>query len=376
MHGVELFLAAFVQSVAQSAPYLVLGYLIAAVIREWFSLEQLSGAFGSRGLRPVLTAAGIGSLLPMCSCTVIPVAVGLVRSGAARGTVLAFLVTAPALSPISIIMGIGLLGPLYTAVWLGTVAVGAVALGLIGNVLLAAGDHQFRDAVPAPATAAPQLPWPRRVARAVHWAWWDLGSEVSVDLVVGLALAAVVLALLPLDLIASWVGGPGLLPLILVALIGIPLYTCTVPSLPLVQSLLLKGMAPGAGVTFLISGPATNLGELLVLRRSLGSAAMWLFVGGLLVMSIAGGAFANSVVWAGYSYVPNAEPGVSGGCCVVSFLPGASAPPKDFLAAMVVVPWWHWPFAIPLAVCLGTGVVRRVLRWRAGTSAPAPETHP
>lgn len=142
--------------------------------------------------------------------------------------------------------------------------------------------------------------------RATHWAFWDLGTEVSVDLLIGLTLAALVLSVLPMGWIATWFGKQDFMTLIYVILIGIPVYTCSVPSLPVVQSLLLAGMSPGAAVAYLIAGPATNLGELMVLKRQFGKRATYLFTGGLVVMSLAGGLIADHLVFANYHYQPSA----------------------------------------------------------------------
>lgn len=133
MDQVSVFLAALLQSVAQSAPYVVIGYLIAAVLREYVPVSTMARLFAPQGIRPLLTATGIGAMLPMCSCMVIPLGVGLVRSGAAPGTVLSFLVTAPALSPVAVILSLTLMGLTFTTVYVLTVLLGALLLGLIGN---------------------------------------------------------------------------------------------------------------------------------------------------------------------------------------------------------------------------------------------------
>jgi uncharacterized membrane protein YraQ (UPF0718 family) len=379
MEHLNLFAAALIQSVAQSAPYVVIGYLIAALIREYVPLATMTRLFARRGVRPLLTSAGIGALLPMCSCTVIPLAVGLVRAGAARGTILPFLVTAPVLSPVAIVLALSLLGPTMTLLYVGTCVIGALVLGIIGQRLLRGSEDAFRATVePAPSQVATtdRRPWHQRLRSAGRWAFWDLGTEVSVDLLIGLTLAAVVLSLLPMSWIATWLGSQHFATLIYVILIGIPVYTCSVPSLPVVQSLLLAGMSPGAAVAYLIAGPATNLGELLVLRRQIGSGAMWLFTGGLVAIALAGGLIADHVIYAGYTYTPTALAGAApvSTCCVTSIMP-VSARPLGPADAAALVPLWHWPFVIVLAATMGCGLVRRIHRRVAGL-APLPHPEP
>jgi uncharacterized membrane protein YraQ (UPF0718 family) len=362
MSWYELAALAVIQPLVISAPWIILGYLIAAIVREWVGQRVLSQRMGATGAAPVLTAAGVGSLLPVCSCTVIPMGIGLVRSGAARGTILTFLLTGPAISPVTIVLALGLLGPVFTAAYLGIVLSGAILLGFIGNRLLAKGDAAYQtDATDTPEAQPPGF-FPR-LWRAVRWAWFDLGADVSLDLFIGLTLAGIVLTIIPTGLVAQWLGGQSLLTVLGVILLAIPVYTCTVPTLPVVQSLLLAGMAPGAGLAFLIAGPATNLGELLVMRRQLGATTMWLFVGALAVLAVGAGLTADHLIWPAYQYVPNAEPGTASACCAVSLLPGASR--SESLGAMLAaVPLWHWPLVAILASCLLLGIPRKLARIR------------
>ena len=189
----------------------------------------------------------------------------------------------------------------------------------------------------------------------------------------GLAIAAAILALLPMDLIGSWLGTQKFLTLLYVVLLGIPMYTCTVPSIPVVQSLLLAGMSPGAGVAFLLAGPATNLGELLVLRRAIGPRATWLFTGGLIVGALGAGLITDHLLFANYAYHPSPVAGtVAQGCCLPSYLP-INARPTGVAAAMTTIPAWHWPFMGLLMIALVHGLGQRWRRWRQGkNTCPLP----
>ena len=370
----SLFVAAFVQSVAQAAPYVVIGYVIAAVVREYVTVAVMHRWFAARGWRGLATASGIGALLPLCSCTVIPLGVGLVRAGAARGTILTFLTTAPAISPVAIILSLSLLGPTLTALYVGVVVVGAVVIGLVANRLLQKSELAFQAALPAnpadvPTTGARS--WWQRLGHAMRWAFWDLGAEISVDLLIGLSLAAVVLAILPMAWISTWLGHQDFLTLLYVIIIGIPIYTCSVPSLPVVHSLLLAGMSPGAAIAYLIAGPATNLGELLVLKRQFGARTMWLFAGGLFMIALTGGIIADQIFYHNYTYQPSAlaSGAPTGTCCVSSFMPSQDRP-QGFMAAAVHVPTWHWPFVVILLITMACGLVRRI---RARFMSPPPD---
>lgn len=362
MDVVDRFLAALLQSLGQSAPWLVLGYAVAAIVREWVPNSLLARWFAGTGMGPVARAGLVGAMLPMCSCTVVPVGIGLGRAGAAPGAVLAFLMTGPALSPVAILLFFTLLGPKIAVVLIATCLSGAMITGWLANRTL---KSQTAEVLPEAHDTRPPM---TRIVSAGRWAARDLAPEISVDLVLGLAIAAAVLALLPMDLIGTWLGTQQFLTLLYVILLGIPMYTCTVPSIPVVQSLLLAGMSPGAGVAFLLAGPATNLGELLVLRRAIGPRATSLFTGGLVIGALGAGLITDHLVFANYSYQPSAIAGtMAEGCCLPSYLP-INARPLGVAAAMTTIPTWHWPFMGLLAIALMYGLRQRWRRWRDGTN--------
>ena len=137
------------------------------------------------------------------------------------------------------------------------------------------------------------------------------------------------------------------------------------------HSLLLAGMSPGAAIAYLIAGPATNLGELLVLKRQFGARAMWLFAGGLFIIALTGGIIADQILYRNYTYQPSAlaSGAPTGTCCVSSFMPSQDRP-RGFMAAAVHVPTWHWPFVVILLITMACGLVRRV---RARFMSPPPD---
>jgi uncharacterized protein len=356
------FIAAFVQALAQAAPYVVIGFIIAALLREFISFAYVQHAFSSRGIRGLCLATGVGALLPLCSCTVIPVGVGLVKAGAARGTVMSFLTSAPAVSPVAVIVSLSLLGPKLTAIYVLSVMCGAAIIGACANRLLATDDARYHEPTQINTEKTTES-WIKRVKKSFRWAFWDLGSDISVDLIIGLSIAAAILSFLPMGWIATWLGQQDFWTLIYVIVIGIPVYTCSVPSLPVVHSLLLAGMSPGAAIAYLIAGPATNLGELLVLRRQLGMSFMWLFIAGLVGVSLSAGLITDHLFFPHYDYQPTtlANQTPIGTCCVSSMMPNAERV-SGFFAAAALIPLWHWPFVVVLIITLAIGITRRIMK--------------
>lgn len=288
----------------ETAPYVLLGYFIAAVIREFLPRDFLARWLGSQGLAPLFKAIGVGSILPICSCGVVPLGVGLVRCGAAKGTVLSFMASAPAISPVSIILGFSLLGGKFMMIYISIVLIGSFLIGLIGNRILqsppsnksAVHSSAFQRKESMLTEADRKIPVLKRLARAAHWGMFDLGTEVSLDLLFGLLLATLVSILIPPSWIATWLGGAGILSIFLIIILSLPIYTCSVPSLPVIQKLVQMGASPGVAVAYLIAGPVTNLGELTVINRSMGRRTVVYYLTAIFLIAIVGGVIANAAL--------------------------------------------------------------------------------
>ena len=352
------FIIALLFSLAQSAPYIVIGYLVAAGIKEFVPVGMLTRHFGEKGVRPLFHALGIGLILPICSCGVIPLGVGAFKCGSARGTTLTFMTSAPTVAPVAMLLSISLLGVQFTASYVAIALLGSLLIGLLGNWLLGGkAEAEFRASRNL-IEAGEQLQdsthrtLSTKLIGALRWAFWDLGSDVSIDLLFGIALAAAILAFVPVDWISSWLGRQSFVTLFYVILVAIPLYTCSTPSIPVVQSLLLKGISPGAAVAYLIAGPATNIGEIAAIKRSMGKGAAALFVAGLISVALLGGMVVDFLIFP--HYLPKTSP-------IGSELIHAAGEAPSLSAAVDAIPAWHYPFIVMLIVTLLLGAFRRGL---------------
>jgi uncharacterized membrane protein YraQ (UPF0718 family) len=378
MDALARFATALFASLAEAAPYLVIGYLVVALLREFVPAATLSRYLGGRGAAPLFRALGIGTLLPVCSCGSIPVGIGLFRSGASVGTVLALMTSSPAISPVSFVLGYTLLGPELLAALVGTVLVGSFLLGLAGNRLFEGSGFRvqgpgvsnqgtFRQLNPEPRILNPG--WFRR---AVRWAFWDLGADVSLDLLIGLSVAAAILAFVPTEWTTAWLGHSSLWAMLAVILISIPMYTCSVPAMLVMNSLLVSGATPGAAVAFLIAGPASNLGELNAIRGAMGNRAAAFYSAALVVVALVGGMVTDQVVFRHETYAPPAVEVTGTEQVARSIAQGAGDGERSQTAGSLLpasslrhVPAWHYPFVVVLVAVMALGIARRVGRRNA-----------
>jgi uncharacterized membrane protein YraQ (UPF0718 family) len=275
----------------EAAPYIWLGFLAAGLLHAFVPQQWIMSQLGGRGHGSVWKAALLGVPIPLCSCGVIPAAVGLRKRGAGRGATLSFLISTPETSADSIALTWALLGPVWAVVRPVAAVLVAVVTGTVANLLPDAAVSSPEpvacgcgcESVPKPAAKQ------RRLGRAWRFVFKELVPDIGGWLLLGIALSGILLALLPEQFLENLPGGAGV-QMLLALIVGVPLYICAAASTPLAAALLLKGLAPGAALVLLLAGPATNLASALVVSRQMGRAGTAVYFGGVALGSLAAGA--------------------------------------------------------------------------------------
>ena len=271
----------------EASPYLWLGLLAAGALHAWVPQAWIMGQLGGRGAGSVWKAALLGIPIPLCSCGVIPAVVGLRKRGAGRGASISFLISTPETDIDSIFLTWAMLGPIWAVIRPVAAMVVAVGTGLVANLLpdhsepvasadtcsCCAEDSEHKQAKPSGLT------------RAYRFVFRELVPDIGWWLLLGLLLSGLIVALLPPDILATLPGGP-IAQMLFALVIGIPLYICAAASTPLAAALLMKGMAPGAALVLLLTGPATNIASALVISRHLGKAGTAIYLGGVALGSL------------------------------------------------------------------------------------------
>jgi len=185
-----------------------------------------------------------------------------------------------------------------------------------------------------------------KLSKTLKWSFFELGADVSVDITIGLSIAALLLSFLPMEWISSFLGQQDVYTLLYVILLGIPVYACSIPSIPVVQGLLLLGASPGAAVAYMIAGPGTNLGELNAIRRSMGLKPAIFYTLSLFVLALVAGIVTDQLVFPDYQYHAYRVEGelIVQQCCVPLIF-GEGINPTGMSPQ---IPVWHWPFGIIL----------------------------
>ncbi len=288
----------------EAAPWLVIGLLAAGLIKAWVPDERLSRWLGGRGIWPTVKAALLGAPLPLCSCGVLPTAIGLRRAGASREATLSFLIATPETGPDSIAISYALLGPFLAVARPIAAILSAVFTGLLSLFI---GDTGSRNEAVAPETAccsksacaseqqkadscrASEQPTRKdgaldKTLHGLRHAFSTILDDLTLWLSIGLLIAALVATLVPPLAMAEW--GSGLGAKLLMLLVGVPMYVCATASTPIAAGLLLAGISPGTVLVFLLAGPATNIATIMVIRREMGLATTLAYLAGIAIASL------------------------------------------------------------------------------------------
>jgi hypothetical protein len=265
----KMIIVDFWHTVVEMSPYLLFGFLLAGLLSALIPQRLVEKHLGGKGILPVLKSSLFGVPLPLCSCSVIPVSMSLHKHGASKGSTVAFLLSAPQTGVDSIFVTLSLLGPLF-AIFRPVVA---FVTGIIGGIFVDIFDKgpEGQNAV-LPKCSDYCCNGGKaisRVAGGLKYGFVTLPRDIGRAMLIGLVIAAAITALVPEGYFAEKLG-TGIFAMVVMMLLGIPVYVCATASVPVAAALILKGLTPGAAFVFLMTGPATNAASFVTIWRVLG----------------------------------------------------------------------------------------------------------
>ena len=302
-----------------TAFWLLIGLLAAGVIKSFISEKTMQRWVGGHGIGAILRAALFGAPLPLCSCGVLPAAIGLRRAGASKEATVSFLISTPETSVDSVAVTYALMGPVMAIFRPVAALVNAVGTGLLTTLV---ADQPVAVKVPGDTGTAvvesccsskeevktessccaskPEkveasccsekkeadagLSVPNKFILVLSYAGAELLDDISKWLAFGIVLAGIMLTFIPPDWLAQW--GGGLTAMLVMLVVGVPMYICAVASTPVAAGLLVAGVSPGAVLVFLLVGPATNIASFALLKQELGLKVTLMYLFGLSVFSL------------------------------------------------------------------------------------------
>ena len=282
---------------AESSVYVLFGLVVGGLLRVFLSPGTVARHLGRGRFSSVLKASALGIPLPLCSCGVLPAAASLRRQGASRGATTAFLISTPETGVDSIALTWALLGPVMTVARPVAAFLTATVAGVVENLIGKPDDREVVPDMRCPVDACcdgvgcseeehrRHHSLGEKLRAGMRFAFGELWADLAGWFMVGTALAGLIGALVPDDVMGRYLGG-GVWSMLLMLAVAVPLYICATSSTPVAAMLILKGVSPGTALVLLLAGPATNVTSISVLFGILGKRATAIYLTAISVVSV------------------------------------------------------------------------------------------
>jgi len=272
----------FIFEVPKVLMLLILIIFFVGIIRTYFTPEKTRKALEGKSLfTGNVMAALLGIVTPFCSCSAIPLFLGFVEAGVPLGVTFSFLVAAPMINEVAVILLFGLFGFKVAFIYIGTGLIIAIVAGwIIGKLKL---EHQVESWVyniKAGVSDDPEnkISWNDRI-QSGYDAIIEIVGKVWIYIVIGIAVGAAVHGYVPEKFMAQLMGQSTWYSVPLSILIGVPLYSNAAGIIPIVSVLIEKGVPLGTALAFMMSVIGLSLPEMIILKKVLKLPLILTFVG-------------------------------------------------------------------------------------------------
>lgn len=272
---------------ASLAPWLLLGLVAAGLLHVFLPEGFIRRHLGTRGWGSTLKAVFLGVPVPLCSCGVIPTAIGLRKDGASNGAAVGFLISTPQTGVDSIAVAAAFLGWPFALFKV----LAAFVTGILGGWLT---DLSVPEKEPEP-EPVPGLASATE-GQSKHWlrdtfafAFDDLLYMIWKWILVGVLVSAAITTWIPADAFADQAWATGLIGMVGILLISTPLYVCATSSVPIAAALVHAGLPSGAALVFLMAGPASNVATIGAVYRAFGKKVLGIYLAVITLGSLAFG---------------------------------------------------------------------------------------
>jgi uncharacterized membrane protein YraQ (UPF0718 family) len=243
------------------------------IVRSFFTPERARRILaGKRESAGNVLASLLGVVTPFCSCSAVPLFIGFVTSGVPLGVTFSFLVSAPMVNEIALVLLYGLFGWKIAAIYAGTgLAIAMISGWVIGRLGMEGHVEEWVYAAPAgrdEGGESPNVSWRDRVHFGLD-SIRDIVGKVWPYVVAGIAVGAGIHGYVPENFMAGIMGAEAWWSVPLAVAVGIPMYSNAAGIIPVVQALLGKGAALGTVLAFMMSVIGLSLPEMIILRKVL-----------------------------------------------------------------------------------------------------------
>jgi uncharacterized protein len=288
----------FVFEVPKVLLLLTLIVFVVGIIRSYFSPEKTRKILGGKKLfAGNILASLLGIVTPFCSCSAIPLFLGFVESGVPLGVTFSFLIAAPMINEVALVLLFGLFGWKTAILYMSTGLIIAMLSGfIIGRLKLEKYVEPWVYEVKAEhlEMAEVKIRFSGRITAGID-AVKEIVSKVWIYIVIGIAVGAGIHGYVPENFMAGLMGKSAWWSVPVAVLLGVPMYSNAAGIIPIVQALLEKGASLGTVLAFMMAVIGLSLPETIILKKVLKIQLILVFVGVVAMGIISVGYFFNII---------------------------------------------------------------------------------
>lgn len=271
----------FVFEVIKVLMLLLLVVFVVGIVRSFFTPERTRRILaGQRESVGTVLAGLLGIVTPFCSCSAVPLFLGFVTAGIPLGVSLTFLISAPMVNEVALVLLYGMLGWKVAAIYLSTgLAIAMVSGWTIGRLRMEKHVEEWvYEAQMGDGRPEQRLDWVARIRSGLE-AVREIVGKVWLYVVLGIAVGAGIHGYVPENFLAGIMGKSAWWSVPLVVLIGIPMYSNAAGMIPVVEALLAKGAALGTVLAFMMAVISISTPEMIIVRKVLKPRLIAVFIG-------------------------------------------------------------------------------------------------
>ena len=272
---------------------LVLIVFVIGVIRSWVSPEKTRNILeGKPLLLGNVLASLLGIVTPFCSCSAIPLFMGFIEAGIPLGITFSFLIAAPMINEVALVLMAGLFGWRIALIYVLTGVTIAILAGYVIEKLRLqkyVADWIYKTSAKQDLSTENKMNFPDRINMGTE-AVKDIMGKIWLFVLIGIAIGAGAHGYVPDDFLAGVLGAQNWFSVPLAITVGIPLYSNAVGIIPIVSVLIEKGVSLGTALAFMMSVIGLSLPEIIILKKVLKWQLIGIFTGivafGIIVVGI------------------------------------------------------------------------------------------
>lgn len=239
-------------------------------VKNWIKGKNIFFAYG--------IAALLGILSPFCSCSTVPLFIGFIEAGIPLGVVFTFLITSPIVNEISLVMLFSIFGWKMSLLYIVAGVTLAISAGfIISRLKMEKHVESYVYEIKMGETKVEEKTSKQRAQFALENVK-DTVKKIWIYLVIGIGIGAFIHGYAPEELLVKYAGEENLLAVPIATILGVPLYSNAIGSLPIIDALIQKGVAVGTALSFMMAITALSLPEMILLRKVIKPKLIAVFV--------------------------------------------------------------------------------------------------